>query len=104
MAFLSIERDGMMVGCANPIYLTAESNYSSGAKITFEVLESDAGSLKRLVGKVETFGFRPEPTAISSRTYEFGALHQHRRCFEPDARPPDDARGFDCAIKPEEPG
>jgi hypothetical protein len=57
MAFLSIARDGMMVGCANPIYLTSEPDYSSGAKITFEVLESDAGSLKRLVGKVETFGF-----------------------------------------------
>ena len=57
MAFLSIDRDGMMVGCANPIYLTSEPDYSSGAKITFEVLESDAGSLKRLVGKVETFGF-----------------------------------------------
>jgi hypothetical protein len=57
MAFLSIDRGGMMVGCANPIYLTSEPDYGSGAKITFEVLESDAGSLKRLVGKVETFGF-----------------------------------------------
>jgi len=102
MAFLSIERDGMMVGCANPIYLTAESNYSSGAKITFEVLESDAGSLKRLVGKVETFGFRPEPTAISSRTYEFGALHQHRRCFEPDARPSRNAGSLYCPVKREQ--
>jgi sulfur transfer protein SufE len=57
MAFLSIARDGMMVGCANPIYLTSEADYSSGAKITFEVLESDAAVLKRLVGTVETFGF-----------------------------------------------
>ena len=50
----------MMVGCANPIYLTSEPDYSTGARITFEVLESDAGSLKRLVGKVETFGFDPK--------------------------------------------
>jgi hypothetical protein len=54
MAFLSIERDGMMVGCANPIYLTSEPDYSAGAEITFEVLESDAGVLKRLVRNVET--------------------------------------------------
>ena len=59
MAFLSIARDGMMVGCANPIYLTSEPDYSSGAKITFEVLDADASVLKRLVGKVETFGFDP---------------------------------------------
>ncbi len=57
MAFLSIDRGGMMVGCGNPIYLTSEPDYGSRAQITFEVLESDAGSLKRLVGKVETFGF-----------------------------------------------
>jgi predicted transcriptional regulator len=60
MAFLSIDRDGMMVGCANPIYLTSDPDYRTGAKITFEVLESDAGFLKRLVGKVETFGFDPK--------------------------------------------
>lgn len=57
MAFLSIARDGMMVACANPLYLTSEPDYSSGAKITFEVLEADASVLKRLIGKVETFGF-----------------------------------------------
>jgi len=85
MAFLSIERDGMMVGCASPIFLTSEANYSSGAKITFEVLESDAGFLKKLVGKVETFGFdtsrppfRAELTSLDSCTSTVIALSMMR--------------------------
>ena len=81
MAFLSIEKDGMMVGCANPIYLTSEPDYSAGAEITFEVLESDAGVSKRLVGKVETFGFdatrppfRAELTSLDPCTSTVDAL------------------------------
>jgi hypothetical protein len=61
MAALSIlHEDGVMVGCANPIYLTCAMEYRRGAKVTFEVLEADASYLKRLVGKTETFALDPQ--------------------------------------------
>ncbi len=57
MSALSILNEvGIAVGCANPIYLTSELDQGPGARITFEVLEADASYLKRLVGKIETFG------------------------------------------------
>jgi hypothetical protein len=60
MATLSVlSEDGMMVICASPIYLTSAIEYRPGAKLMFEVLEADATSLKRLVGKTETFGMDP---------------------------------------------
>jgi len=74
MAFLSIVKDGMMVGCANPIYLTSEADYGSGAKITFEVLGSDAAFLKRLVGKVETFGFDSTRPPFRTELTSLGTL------------------------------
>jgi len=54
MSCLSILGEGgVMLGCANPIYLTSEMDYSRGAKVIFEVLEADASQLKRLLGKME---------------------------------------------------
>jgi hypothetical protein len=70
MASLSIlSEGGLMVGCANPIYLTSEADYREGAKLTFEVLEADASSLRRLLGKIDTFGIDPrEPVFIAELT------------------------------------
>jgi hypothetical protein len=49
-----------MIRCASPLYPVSQPDYRPGARITFEVLEADAASLKRLVGKTETFGTDPE--------------------------------------------
>jgi hypothetical protein len=60
MATLSIlAEDGIMITCANPIYLASPIDCSRGSKVTFEVLEVDASFLKRLAGKIETFGLDP---------------------------------------------
>jgi|HubBroStandDraft_2_1064218.scaffolds.fasta_scaffold161372_1 hypothetical protein len=67
MATLSIlAEDGMMITCANPIYLTSPIDYSRGSKVTFEVLEANASSLKRLAGKIETFGVDPQQFPFSA--------------------------------------
>ena len=51
-----LSEDGILTTCANPIYVTTSPiDLRPGASVTFEVLESDAASLKRLAGKMETF-------------------------------------------------
>lgn len=60
MSALSVfNEEGIALGCANPIYLRCQMSYERGAKITFEVLERDASSLKRMVGKKDMFGIDP---------------------------------------------
>lgn len=60
MATLSIlAEDGIMITCAN-IYPRFPIDCRAGAKIIFEVLEVDASSLKRRVGKTETFGLNTD--------------------------------------------
>lgn len=69
MATLSIlEEDGILVTCANPIYPTSPVDSHRGAKITFEVLEVDASSLKRLAGtgRMETFVMDPHQFPFSA--------------------------------------
>ena|SRR2546426_7720281 len=57
MAVLSVlHKDGIFVGCASPVFLTSELDIRKGANLTLEILEADASSLKRMIGKVETFG------------------------------------------------
>jgi len=50
---------GMMIGCADPIYITSAIDYRTGAEITFEVLEADASSLEQRLGKRDEYGFDP---------------------------------------------
>jgi hypothetical protein len=50
-----VSEDGLAMHCASPVYPTSQPDYRPGARLTFEVLEVDASSLKRLVGKAETF-------------------------------------------------
>jgi len=59
-ALSRLEEDGLMILCASPVYPTSQPDYRPGARLTFEVLEVDASSLKRLVGKTETFGTDPQ--------------------------------------------
>jgi hypothetical protein len=55
-ALSRLAEQGIMIRCASPVYAVCEPDYRPGARLTFEVLEADASSLKRLVGKTETFG------------------------------------------------
>ena len=68
MVHLSIlHEDGIMVTCANPIYLTGPTDFRPGGRVTFEVLEADAAHLKRLIGKTETFGLDPQQLPFSAQ-------------------------------------
>ena len=56
-----------MITCANPVYLIEPADVRDGGRITFEVLETDASYLKRLIGKTETFGLDPQQLPFSAR-------------------------------------
>jgi hypothetical protein len=53
MAGLSVEDRGIFVVCANPIFPISDSGEEG--KVTFEVFEQDATSLKLRLGKVESY-------------------------------------------------
>ena len=67
MTGLKVYNEGIMVSCADPIFLTSGLDYRLGAEITFEVLDVDALGLKRRLGKVEQYGIdssRPPFSAV----------------------------------------
>ena len=58
MAALSILLPGgVAVALANPVHPVSEVDLRDGATLAFEVLDADSSSLKRLIGKVESFVF-----------------------------------------------
>jgi hypothetical protein len=58
MGVLSVfdDESGLMIGCANPIYLTSGLDYEPGAEIVFEVDERDSSMLKARLGRREQYG------------------------------------------------
>jgi hypothetical protein len=65
MACLSAFDRDIFIVCANPIYPLSDLN--SGI-LSFEVLEVDAGMLKRRLGKVEQYHFGSEPAFYGTVT------------------------------------
>jgi hypothetical protein len=58
MAHLStVVEEGRKVRCANHIHPTKKVELRDGASLIFEIMESDADSLKSRVAKVEPFVF-----------------------------------------------
>lgn len=56
MSCLSVQdHDGMFTICANPIFTLTDVDLRTGAKIIFEVLESNASRLKKIVGQRSAF-------------------------------------------------
>ena len=57
MSALSIVKPGRKAIplVANPIFLTSPLRTESGAEVTFEVFEIDAGYLRELVGKKQLY-------------------------------------------------
>ena len=57
MSALSIVRDGNKVVTlvANPLYLTSSFTVQRGGRVTFEILEADAGGLKEPVGTKQLY-------------------------------------------------
>lgn len=56
-----IHKDGVVIGCAQNIYVTSAVDFRQGAKLTFEALETDA-PMNHLLNKTEGFvleGYAP---------------------------------------------
>ena len=56
-----------MLGLAKPIYPTCDVEIQPGAKLTFEVLETDAFALKTRVGKPDCYGIGPDKPLFYGR-------------------------------------
>jgi len=52
---------GSFVVCANPIFVLAEPQWQEGAELTFEVLESDVGSLLSQTGTLKEYALDGQP-------------------------------------------
>jgi hypothetical protein len=55
---LSILKDGILVVCANPVFLTSDPD---GGTVTFEVFEADSSGLKSRLGSIEHYCLDGEP-------------------------------------------
>jgi hypothetical protein len=53
MSCLSMLYDGIAIVLANPVYFLRDPDIRVGSKLTFEVLEADAGSLRRRLNQKE---------------------------------------------------
>jgi hypothetical protein len=52
--------NGPSVVVANPIYFVGEPDFRKGAKLVFEMLAADAGSLRRSLNRLEHFSLASE--------------------------------------------
>jgi hypothetical protein len=55
MSCLSVFREGLFVGCANPIFTTSAVALTPGESLTFEVFAADAAALKARLGQAERY-------------------------------------------------
>ncbi len=68
MASLSVlDEEGIMIGCANPIFIISDSGRKNGAEIVFEVFEIDASALRTRLGKSDQYGIDPRHPIFSAK-------------------------------------
>ena len=68
MASLSVLGEGgIVMGCANPIFIISDEGRSKGAKLVFEVFEADASGLRARLGKLDQYGIDPRHLMFSAK-------------------------------------
>lgn len=68
MASLSIlSEDGVIIGCANPIFIISDGGRQKGAELVFEVFERDATGLRARLGKYEQYGIDPTQLMFTAK-------------------------------------
>ncbi len=61
-----LSEHGVVVGCANPIFIISDGGRKTGAKLVFEVFDNSARGLRRRLGKPDTYGIDPTQPLFSA--------------------------------------
>jgi hypothetical protein len=68
MAYLSVlAEDGIIIGCANPIFVISDGGRKKGAELVFEVFDKDAAGLRARLGKFDNYGVNPNQPLFSAK-------------------------------------
>lgn len=62
-----LAEDGIIISCANPIFIISDGGRKKDAKLVFEVFDNSASGLRRRLGRSDNYGVDPNQPLFSAK-------------------------------------